>query len=138
MTYSIVTRELSFHMYSPVSVPDFPFAALGRNIKLMECKGHHAFFGFPIAWNFQWQENTWPAFLEILDFVGLPAKPIIPNWPRDVSFDWALPIIIVRYPRARYLSVTVSNLCQSSAAHWSAAIHNLCTISICLTIIGMP
>ena len=42
----------------------------GRSIRLIEYPAHHAFIGFPIAWNLQWQQDTWPAFLEILGFLG--------------------------------------------------------------------
>lgn len=42
----------------------------GRSVRLIEYPAHHAFIGFPVAWNFQWQQDTWPAFLEIVGFLG--------------------------------------------------------------------
>lgn len=70
--------------------------ALGRACELREYEAHHAFVGMPIAWNWHWRSNAYPAYLDICRFV-MDGKPptIHPGWPCGVGFDWSMPVALV-------------------------------------------
>mmetsp|Transcript_32400 Transcript_32400/g.84804 ORF Transcript_32400/g.84804 Transcript_32400/m.84804 type:complete len:448 (-) Transcript_32400:50-1393(-) len=71
-------------------------SALGRDVQIEEYPSHHAFLGFPVAWNFiRWQDDAWPAYSRLAHFV-LGRKPTTPpGWPKQQTLDPTLPAAIM-------------------------------------------
>lgn len=73
-------------------------SAAGRDVKMFELPGNHAFLGFPVQWTGEgWLKNTWPAYERMVQFISGPGADlnIPPGWPRPVDFDWTVVVVAV-------------------------------------------
>eukprot|EP00038_Savillea_parva_P031028 m.82376 g.82376 ORF g.82376 m.82376 type:complete len:459 (+) comp9461_c0_seq1:223-1599(+) len=70
--------------------------SLGRTVTLVEYPAHHAFLGFPVAWNFiRWVNDSWPAYHALTRFV-LERDPAMPTgWPAPQWLDPTLPFAMI-------------------------------------------